>query len=179
VRAAGAEDVMMCVMSAATAPEAGPHSVPEAAGELIPMSFPGARRVAGLLFWVGFPALCVAAIVMVITTFISHVGSVPPGIKGDIVVTGRTCSNRICSVAGTFTSDDGRLVRSQLLADPRWHAGETHRVVYDGKGVSVLALPAYWDSTTILMSGFGAVLYLGIVGYFARITFKARRRRHG
>jgi hypothetical protein len=138
------------------------------AGELIPMSFPGARRVAGLLFWVVFPVVCVASIVFVIIAFVGHASQRPDGIKGTLLVTGRTCSKNICSVGGTFTSDDGSLVRQQLLADPRWHAGESHRVVYDGKSAVVIALPAYWDSTTILVAGLGALTYLGAVGYFAR-----------
>lgn len=132
------------------------------------MSFPGARRVAGLLFWVVFPVLCVASIVFVITAFVGHAGQRPDGIKGTLLVTGRTCSKKICSVGGTFTSDDGTLVRQQLLADPRWHAGESHRVVYDGKSAVVIALPAYWDSTTVMVAGLGALTYLGAVGYFAR-----------
>jgi hypothetical protein len=144
-------------------------------GELIPMSFPGARRFAGWLFWVIFPVLCVVSIVFVFTAFAGHVGKRPDGIKGTLVVTGRTCSKKICSVGGTFTSDDGALIRPQLLADPRWHAGEKHRVVYDGKGAVVIPLPAYWDSTTIVIAGLGALTYLGAVGYFARSVRRERQ----
>ncbi|HEX8768034.1 MAG TPA: hypothetical protein VF714_06665, partial [Jatrophihabitans sp.] len=74
-----------------------------ASGELVPMSFPGARRVAGWLFWVVFPALCLAAIGLAVVNIVTHVGDKPTGIRGSFVVSPRSCGQGICSFGGLFT----------------------------------------------------------------------------
>lgn len=148
---------------------------PVATTELAAMSFPGVRRVAGLLFWVVFPVICLATVWFSISGIANHVGNRPTGIKGTYYVTGRTCSHDVCSIGGTFTSDVGEITATQLLGDPRWHIGEQHRVVYDGKSVEVIALPATWDPTTSVMALVGALTYLGVVVYYARAARLPRR----
>ena len=85
------------------------------------MSFPGARRVAGWLFWVVFPLLCLAAVALSVSNIASHIGKKPDGIRGTFVVTPRSCNQGICSFGGLFTSDDGTIKNLPLLGDPRWH----------------------------------------------------------
>ncbi|HEY2041189.1 MAG TPA: hypothetical protein VGH11_00840 [Jatrophihabitans sp.] len=135
----------------------------EASGELVPMSFPGARRVAGWLFWVVFPLLSVAALAFAIMAIISHVGRTPPGLHGNFVG-GRHCSHGVCLVSGTFTSDDGKVVVRSLIGDPRWKVGEQHAVIYDGKSAEVAGI-SHWDATTSVLAGVGSTTYLAVVGY--------------
>ncbi len=141
------------------------------------MSFPGARRVAGLLFWVIFPLLCAAALAMSVSNVAGHLGKKPDGIRGNFVVTPRSCIQGICSFGGRFTSDDGRLKNVPLLGDPRWKTGETHRVTYDPKSVEVTGLPGHWDPTASVVAAIGALSYLGIVGYFLSQGTRERRSR--
>jgi hypothetical protein len=148
--------------------------VAEASGDLVAMSFPGARRIAGWLFWVVFPVLSLASLVFAIIAIASHIGQRQAGIRGDFVAS-RTCSRGVCTVGGSFTSDDGTVKGLRLLGDSRWHTGEQHRVVYDRKSYEVTALPGHWDPTTRVIAGVGALAYLGTVGYFARA---ARREQH-
>jgi len=136
----------------------------EASGDLVAMSFPGARRVAGWLFWVVFPALCLAALFLSASGIIQHVGNEPSGIHG-IYTAHRSCSRGICLVGGTFLSDDGKTRVNSLLGDPRWPDGTVHRVVYDGTGAEVVGI-GQWDPTPSVMAGLGALSYLGVVGYF-------------
>lgn len=147
----------------------------EASGDLVAMSFPGARRIAGWLFWVVFPALCLAALVFAILNIAHHVGSKPDGIRGSFVVNARSCGQGICSFGGSFSSDDGRIKNLPLLGDPRWHSTEVHRVVFDPKSVEVTALPGHWDPTGSVIAGVGAATYLGVVGYFVRGSRRAGR----
>jgi hypothetical protein len=158
----------------ATAPNPQAAYLAESSQDLVAMSFPGAHRIAGWLFWVIFPLLCLTSIIFAIVGIAGHLGSHPTGIKGTYSVTGRTCSHGVCSIGGTFTSDEGAVTQSQLLGDPRWHVGEDHRVVYEGKSVEVIALPAHWDPTTASIAGIGSATYLTVVGYFA---LAARRER--
>jgi hypothetical protein len=145
-------------------PDAGIES-----GPLIPMSLPGARQAAGWLFWIIFPLLSLTAIVFVIVSIATHAGKKPDGIIGNLQNARRTCSNKICTVRGNFVSDDGALKVSNVIADPRWHADEVHRVLYDLKNpVVVVAGPGHWDPTTAVIAGLGGLTYLGAVGYFVR-----------
>jgi hypothetical protein len=137
----------------------------EASGELVPMSFPGARRIAGWLFWVVFPVLSLAALSFAIVGIVAHVGSSPAGIHGDFVG-GRHCSHGVCLVSGTFTSDDGKVVVRSLIGDPRWKVGEDHAVIYDGKSAEVAGI-SHWDPTTSVLAAVGSGTYLGVVGYLA------------
>ncbi|HST47132.1 hypothetical protein [Jatrophihabitans sp.] len=146
----------------------------EASGELVPMSFPGARRVAGLLFWVVFPVLCLGALALSAHNIADHIGDRPTGIRGTFVVSPRTCVQGICSFGGLFTSDDGSIKNLPLLGDPRWHSRDVHHVVYDPSSVEVTALPGHWDATPSVLAALGAVAYLGLVGSLAR---GARRER--
>jgi hypothetical protein len=129
------------------------------------MSFPGARRVAGWLFWVVFPLLCLAAIAMSSLNLGHHIGKKPDGIRGTFVVTPRSCNQGICSFGGLFTSDDGSIKSLPLLGDPRWHSSDIHHVTYDPKSVEVTALPGHWDPTASVIAGLGALSYLGVVCY--------------
>lgn len=152
-----------------------PSQLAEAAGDLVAMSFPGARRIAGWLFWVVFPLLCLAAITMSVLNISHHIGKKPDGIRGTFVVTPRSCTQGICSFGGLFSSDDGRIKNLPLLGDPRWHTADVHHVTYDPKSVEVTALPGHWDPTASVIAGIGALTYLGVIGYFAGQGRLARR----
>ncbi|HEX8081866.1 MAG TPA: hypothetical protein VF557_16765 [Jatrophihabitans sp.] len=147
----------------------------EASGELVAMSFPGARRIAGWLFWVVFPALCLAALALVAFNIATHIGDRPTGIRGSFVVSPRTCAQGICSFGGLFTSDDGTIKNLPLLGDPRWHSETVHQVVHDPSSVEVTALPGHWDPTPSVIAGLGAVTYLGLVGSLVRGARRDRR----
>jgi hypothetical protein len=140
----------------------------EASGRLVAMSFPGARRVAGWLFWVVFPLLCIAAIQTSVSNVADHLGKKPTGIRGTFVVQPRSCSQGFCSFGGLFTSDDHTIRNLPLLGDPRWHTADVHRVTYDPRSVEVTALPGHWDPTPSVMATFGALTYLVLLGYFVR-----------
>jgi hypothetical protein len=171
-----------------TEPSAGPAAAPhessgraalqaayqaEAAGDLVAMSFPGARRIAGWLFWVVFPLLCVVAITLSVSAIAQHAGSEPSGIRGTYVAN-RTCLRSICLVGGTFVSDDGTVRVTSLLGDPRWATGTTHRVVYDGTSAEVIAI-GQWDPTPSVLAAAGALTYLGVVGYLMVAVRRTRR----
>ena len=147
----------------------------ETSGELVPMSFPGARRIAGWLFWVVFPALCLAAIAMAVFNITVHVGDRPTGIRGSFVVSPRSCVQGICSFGGLFTSDDGTITNLPLLGDPRWHSEDVHHVVFDPSSVEVTALPGHWDPTPSVIAALGGVTYLGLVGSLVRSARRDRR----
>jgi hypothetical protein len=146
----------------------------DAPGELVPMSFPGARRVAGWLFWVVFPALCLAAIAMAVFNIVGHIGDRPTGIRGSFVVSPRTCGQGICSFGGLFSSDDGSITNLPLLGDPRWHSQDVHHVVYDPGSVEVTALPGHWDPTPSAIAALGGVTYLVLVGSVVRNSRRDR-----
>ncbi|MDQ1740113.1 MAG: hypothetical protein QOE53_1765 [Pseudonocardiales bacterium] len=170
---------MMCVMSAdqsfeRSRPSRTTDQLATASGELVPMSFPGAWRVAGWLFWVVFPALCLAAITLAVVNIATHIGDRPTGIRGSFVVSPRTCGQGICSFGGLFTSDDGSIKNLPLLGDPRWHSQDVHHVVYDPSSVEVTALPGHWDPMPSVIAALGGVTYLGLVGSLVR---GARRDR--
>jgi hypothetical protein len=166
---------MTAEKSAGPAHPPGAASQPaEASGELVPMSFPGARRVAGWLFWVLFPLLCLGAIALAVHNVADHIGDRPTGIRGTFVVNPRSCVQGICSFGGSFTSDDGSIQNLPLLGDPRWHSRDVHHVVYDPNSVEVTALPGHWDPTPSVIAALGAVAYLGLVSSLAR---GARRER--
>jgi hypothetical protein len=147
----------------------------EASGRLVAMSFPGARRVAGWLFWVVFPLLCIAAIQTSVSNVADHLGKKPTGIRGTFVVQPRSCSQGFCSFGGLFTSDDHTIRNLPLLGDPRWHTADVHRVTYDPRSVEVAALPGHWDPTPSVMAAFGALTYLVLLGYFVREQRRAGR----
>jgi len=140
--------------------------VAEASGDLVAMSFPGARRVAGWLFWVVFPLFSIVSLVYVVIAFATHIGEEPDGYRGTFTAA-RSCSRGVCIVGGTFTSDDGSVRNETLIGDPRWRTGEQHRVVWNPKGVEVTSLGT-WDPTVSVIAGVAAVSYLAAVGYFAR-----------
>lgn len=145
-----------------------PSQSAEAAGDLVAMSFPGARRVAGWIFWVVLPLLCLAAIAMSSKNLGGHIGKKPDGIRGNFVAASRSCTQGICSYGGRFTSDDGTIKSLALLGDPRWRTGEVHRATYDGKNAEVTALPGHWDPTASVLAALGALTYLGVLGYLLR-----------
>lgn len=147
----------------------------EASGELVAMSFPGARRVAGWLFWVVFPVLCLAALALAVANIAGHVGDHPTGIRGTFIVSPRSCSQGICSFGGVFTADDGSIKNLPLLGDPRWHSQDIHRVTFDPNSVEVTALPGHWDPTPSVIAALGSVTYLGLVGSLVRGTRRDRR----
>ena len=154
-----------------------PSQSAEAAGDLVAMSFPGARRIAGWIFWVILPLLCLAAIAMSTKNLGGHIGHKPDGIRGNFVVTPRTCNQGVCSFGGRFTSDDGAIKNLSVLGDPRWHAGEVHRVTYDSKNVEVSPLPGHWDPTASVLAALGALTYLGVLGYFLMTGGRERATR--
>jgi hypothetical protein len=147
----------------------------EASGELVAMSFPGARRVAGWLFWVVFPALCLAALALAVLNIAGHIGDHPTGIRGTFIVSPRSCVQGICSFGGTFTSDDGTIKNLPLLGDPRWHSQDVHQVMFDPNSVEVTALPGHWDPTPSVIAALGSVTYLGLVGSLVRGARRDRR----
>jgi hypothetical protein len=153
-----------------------PSQLAEAAGDLVAMSFPGARRVAGWLFWIVFPTLCLAAIAISSSNIASHVGKKPDGLRGTFVVTPRSCYRGICSFGGLFTSDDGTIKNLPLLGDPRWKSADVHHVTYDRRSVEVTALPGHWDPTGSVVAAFGALTYLGVLGYLLADGRRARRQ---
>lgn len=153
-----------------------PSEQAEAAGQLVAMSFPGARRIAGWLFWVVFPLLCVGAIYTSAENFAHHVGKKPVGVRGTFVVEPRSCSHGFCSFGGLFTSEDHKIRNLPLIGDPRWQAGEVHQVVYDPTKVEVGALPGHWDPTASAVAALGALTYLVVVGYFYRAERPYRAR---
>ena len=156
-------------------PPGTPSQLAEASGELVAMSFPGARRVAGWLFWVVFPALCLAGLALAVSTIAGHIGDHPTGIRGSFVVSPRSCVQGICSFGGTFTSDDGSIKNLPLLGDPRWHSRDVHQVMFDPKSVEVTALPGHWDPTPSVIAALGSVTYLGLVGSLVRGALRDRR----
>ncbi len=135
----------------------------EASGDLVAMSFPGARRVAGWLFWLVFPLVCLVSLYLSISAIAHHIGSQPSGIRGTYVAES-SCSRGICLVGGTFVSDDGKVKVTSLLGDPRWTNGTSHKVVYDGTSAEVVGLGS-WDPTPSVIAGVGATAYLILVGY--------------
>jgi hypothetical protein len=147
----------------------------EASGDLVAMSFPGARRIAGWLFWVVFPVVCLAALALAVSGIVQHVNNQPTGIRGTYIAS-RSCARGICLVGGTFTSDDGTVTVTSLLGDPRWVNGSTHRVVYDGTSAEVIGLNQ-WDPTPSVLAGLGALTYLGVAGYFLLDYRRARPTR--
>lgn len=149
----------------------------EASGELVAMSFPGARRIAGWLFWVVFPLLCITTIYTAVTSTVHHLGNKPIGIRGTFVVQPRSCSQGFCSFGGLFSSDDGTIKNLPLLGDPRWHTAEVHKVTYDPRSVEVTALPGHWNPTPTVMAIIGALAYLGTIGYFLRERRRAGQQR--
>ncbi|MDQ2955841.1 MAG: hypothetical protein M3Y42_02625 [Actinomycetota bacterium] len=161
------------------APQAQPQSsqLAEASGDLVAMSFPGARRVAGWLFWVIFPLLCLAAVSVSVLNIGHHIGKKPDGIRGTFVVTPRSCNQGICSFGGLFTSDDSTIKNLPLLGDPRWHSTDVHHVTYDSRNVEVTALPGHWDPTASVIAAIGALSYLGVIGYFAGQGLRDRKTR--
>lgn len=146
----------------------------EASGDLVAMSFPGARRIAGWLFWVVFPAFAIVSLVSVATAFATHVGRQPDGVRGTFVVA-RTCNRAVCVVGGQFTSDDRTVRNESLLGDSRWKNGEVHEVVWNRRSVQVTSLGT-WDPTVTVLAGLAAVSYLAAVAWFA-YTLK-RHQRH-
>jgi hypothetical protein len=147
----------------------------EASGDLVAMSFPGARRIAGWLFWVVFPLLCIATIHTAVTSTVHHLGDKPVGIRGTFVVQPRSCNQGFCSFGGLFSSDDGTIKNLPLLGDPRWRTAEVHRVTYDPRSVEVTALPGHWNPTPTVMAIIGALAYLGTIGYFVRQRRRSSR----
>jgi hypothetical protein len=145
----------------------------EASGDLVAMSFPGARRIAGWLFWVVFPVVCIGALIVAANGIISHLGNRPDGIRGTYIAN-RTCSRGICLVGGTFVSDDQRITVTSLLGDPRWPTGTSHKVVYDGTSAEVIGL-GQWDATPSVLAAVGALTYLSVVGYFLMALRRERR----
>jgi len=140
----------------------------EASGQLVAMSFPGARRIAGWLFWVVFPLLCVGAVYTSANNVAHHLGKKPTGIRGTFVVQPRSCSQGFCSFGGLFTSDDHTIRNLPLLGDPRWHTADVHRVIFDPKSVEVSALPGRWDPTASVVAALGALTYLVVIGDLGR-----------
>ncbi len=152
----------------------GPSQQAEASGQLVAMSFPGARRMAGWLFWVIFPLLCVGSIYISAENFAHHVGKKPIGYHGTFVVQPRSCNQGFCSFGGLFTSDDRKIVNLPLIGDPRWQPGEVKQVTYDPTGVEVIPLPGHWDPTPSVVAILGSLTYLVMVGYFFRAERRAR-----
>lgn len=137
----------------------------EASGDLVAMSFPGVRHIAGWLFWVVFPLFAIISLVFVGSSFASHVGTNPDGVRGSFVAA-RSCNRGVCIVGGQFTSDDGTIRNESLLGDSRWQTGEVHQVVWNPRGVEVAAL-GQWDPTVTVIAGVAAVSYLASVAWFA------------
>ncbi len=154
-----------------------PSQSAEAAGDLVAMSFPGARRIAGWIFWVVLPVLCLGAIAMSSKNLAGHFGEKPDGLRGNFVVTPRSCNQGVCSFGGRFTSDDGSIKNLSLLGDPRWHPGEVHRVSYNSKVVEVTPLPGHWDPTASVLAALGALTYLGAIGYFRTSDSRSSKTR--
>jgi hypothetical protein len=148
----------------------------EASGDLVAMSFPGARRIAGWLFWVVFPLLCIGTIHTSVTNVVHHLGNKPVGIRGTFVVQPRSCSQGFCSFGGLFSSDDGTIKNLPLLGDPRWRTAEVRKVTYDPRSVEVTPLPGHWNPTPTVMATIGALTYLAAIGYFLRQRRRSRQQ---
>lgn len=140
----------------------------DGADGVVPMSFPGARRIAGWLFWLAFPALAVAAITMGVMNIAKHIGDTPTGIHGTFVVDARHCSKGFCTFGGTFSSADGSQQNISALGDPRWHAGQVHQVVFNPLNLEVVDLPANWDAVPSVLAVVGGLTYLVGAGFALR-----------
>jgi superfamily II DNA/RNA helicase len=143
---------------------AAARTAPPDAASLPPIAMPGAGLVAGLLFWVVFPAVSVLAIIFGTAAISEHVGQIDGSIHGDYTVTFRGCQDHLCKVTGTFVSDDAVVVSVGLPGDPRWRAGQTYRAYLVTAADEALPVPAYWDPTTSILAIIGATGYLIVVG---------------
>jgi hypothetical protein len=99
----------------------------------------------------------------------------PSGMRGNFVVTTHNCQQQLCITGGTFTSDDKRLVATDMLGLYQWKLGTTHRVVYNLDTADVIPLPAQWDPTAAVLGLAGAVVLLGVWGWCLRAVVRKRR----
>jgi hypothetical protein len=161
VVAAEQTDIHGAAVAAAPAPVSHGQARPldaQTSGELVAMSFPGARRIAGWLFWVVFPLLCVWATILGISSIANHVGTHPPGIAGTFSAQ-RSCSHGICSVTGTFVANEGGIAIGALRGDPTWLDGSVHAVYYYPRKHEIIATDN-WDATPAILAITGSMIYL-------------------
>lgn len=152
-----------------TAAEARPAPVPESPD-------PDTRaRVAGLAFWVVLPLLALAVVIAASATFATRVNAQPVGVRGTFVADLRSCTGNVCQVAGTFTSDDGRLVVRNVLGDYRLRTGQRRSVVLNPQA-EIISLPARWNPTATVAGLVGGLVVLGGWAWFAVGAARARRR---
>lgn len=116
----------------------------------------------GVLFWVIVPLFCVASLGLGIKQLTTHRSHLPKGVLGSFVVTTRTCADRPCSTAGTFTSSDGSLVLRALPGDERWLLDRTYGAIFDPRTAHVLSLPGTWDPSPTVIGMVGAVVFLAV-----------------
>jgi hypothetical protein len=141
------------------------------------MTFPGARRYAGVLFWFVLPALALLMVVLSVNQLRINGPLRQPGVPGAFTVEGRGCFHGVCAMQGRFTSDDLTLVGEHLQGDQRWLVGQVYRVRWDGNGTEVFTEPSRRDPAIQLMAISGAGLYLLVTGYLLLTTVVPRRRR--
>jgi hypothetical protein len=152
--------------------------VPPASDRVRSRSVAGWRpALAGLLFWILLPAVCLLAIAQGVNAMVSHVNHVPEGVRGTFLVTTHNCQQQLCITGGTFTSDDKQVVAQDLLGVYRWTLGTQHRAVYNADAADVIPLPAHWDPTGAVLGLAGALTLFGLWGWCLRAALRRRRGR--
>ena len=137
----------------------------------------GFERLVGLLFWVAVPALCVAGIVLGVSTWTVHAHRQVPGIPGTFVVDNRSCGGSVCLATGTFTSTDGTLSVGPITGATGWSQNSSHAVVFDPSTPDLIVpLPTRWNPTAAIASLSGAAVLLAAWGWLvlSRPTSAAR-----
>jgi hypothetical protein len=134
-----------------------------------PVGPSGFARLLALIFWLVVPALCVTGIVLSAVTWTQHAHRQVPGIPGTFLVQNRSCGGSICQLTGTFTSDDGVLVLTNLTGLSGWDQNSRHAVVYDPSSSpsAIVPLGEPWNPTAAISALSGAILLLAGWGWLA------------
>ena len=149
-------------------PAASPRSPRSELGDRLPV-------VAGVLFWVVVPLVCLAAFGLGVDRFVSHFNSHPAGVSGTFLVTTHNCQQQLCVTGGTFTSDDGAIVEPDLLGVYRWTIGTKHHVYYSADAAGVIPLPARWDPSAAVLAIVGASTLFGVWAWCVRRELRRGR----
>lgn len=132
-----------------------------------PVDPSGLARLAAFVFWVVVPVLCLAGIVLGVTTWTVHAHRQVPGIPGSFLVENRSCGGSVCLSTGTFTSDNGAFEAGPLSGGLGWGQDSTHKVVYDASNGSIVPLGARWNPTAAISALSGAAVLLAAWGWLA------------
>lgn len=136
----------------------------------------GLARLVALVFWAAVPALCVAGIVLAVSTWTVHAHRQVPGIPGTFVVQNRSCGGSLCQSTGTFTSTDGAFTLDSITGVAGWAQNSEHKVVYDPSTPFVIVpLRSSWDPTAAISALAGGGVLLALWGWLA---FGVRHPHH-